>query len=109
EYVPDVTEGIIRVEDLPPPRVEQRSRSYKTRRCPRCAAPAPRCGTAHRTLHDLGDPRQGRPIDLYVTYSKHRCPHCRRIFNADMTDLAAPKAAYTHRAQQTSGRLALQY
>src|ERR1700736_3397297 len=105
EYVPDVTEGITCVEDLPPPRVEQRRRNYKTRRCPRCGAHARRCDTAQRTLHDLGDPRGGRPIDLHVTYSKHRCPQCRRIFNADMTDLAAPKALYTHRAQQTAVRL----
>ena len=105
EYVPDVTEGITRVEDLPPPHVEKRSRNYTTRRCPRCDAHARRCGTAHRTLHDLGDPRSGRPIDLHVTYSKHHCRHCRRIFNADMTDLALPQALYTHRAQQTAVRL----
>src|SRR5260370_817914 len=48
EYVPDVTEGITRVEDLPQPRVEQRSRNYKTHRCPRSAVHAPRCGTACR-------------------------------------------------------------
>lgn len=108
EYVPDVTEGITRVEDLPKPRVEQRSRNYKTRRCPRCHVHAPRCGTAHRTLHDLGDPRSGRPIDLYVRYSKHHCPRCRRIFNADMSDLAAPKALYTHRAQQAAVRLVVE-
>jgi hypothetical protein len=108
EYVPDVTEGITRVEDLPPPRIEQRSRNYKTRRCPHCSAHAPRCGTAQRTLHDLGDPRCGRPIDIHLTYSKHKCPHCRRIFNADMSDLAAPKALYTHRAQQTAVRLVVE-
>ena len=40
EYVPDVTEGIIRVEDLPKPRIERRSRNYPARRCP-AAATAP--------------------------------------------------------------------
>lgn len=108
EYVPDVTEGITCVEDLPRPRVEARSRNYRRRRCPRCDVQAPRCGTAQRTLHDLGDPRSGRPLDLHVTYSKHRCPQCRRIFNADMADLAAPKALYTHRTQQTAVRLVVE-
>ena len=28
EYVPDVTEGITRVEDLPKPRIERRSRNW---------------------------------------------------------------------------------
>ena len=28
EYVPDVTEGITSVEDLPKPRIELRSRNY---------------------------------------------------------------------------------
>src|SRR3954451_9180319 len=44
EYVPDVTEGIPSVEDLPKPRIEHRSRNYKARRCPRCGLRAgPSC------------------------------------------------------------------
>ena len=35
---------------------------------------------------------------------KHRCLHCRRCFNADMSDLALPKCHYTHRVQQTAVR-----
>ncbi len=31
-YVPDVTEGITRVEDLPQPRIELRSRNFSCRR-----------------------------------------------------------------------------
>ena len=34
EYLPDVTEGITRVEDLPKPRIVQRSRNYQRRPCP---------------------------------------------------------------------------
>ena len=34
EYLPDVTEGITRVEDLPPPEIIERSRKYKRRPCP---------------------------------------------------------------------------
>ena len=76
EYVPDVTEGITRVEDLPQPRVERRSRNYPARRCPRCSSRAGRYVVASRTLHDLGDPRADCPVDLVVTFSRHRCLRC---------------------------------
>ena len=34
EYLPDVTEGITQVEDLPKAKVAQRSRNYRRRSCP---------------------------------------------------------------------------
>src|SRR5262249_57736658 len=73
EYVPDATEGITRIEDLPKPRIEQRSPNYRARRCPRCGARAGRYAVASRTLHDLGDPRPARPLDLVVTISRLLC------------------------------------
>src|SRR5262245_38781936 len=76
EYAPDVTEGISSPADLPKSRIERHTRNYPARRCPRCGHRAGRYSTDARTLHDLGDPRAGRPIDLFVTYSKHHCPHC---------------------------------
>jgi hypothetical protein len=105
EYVPDATEGISRVEDLPKPRIERRSRNFKARCCTRCGHRAGRCGIAHRTLHDLGDSRAGRPVDLVVTYSVHKCPVCRLLFAADASDLALPKSHYTRRVQQLAVRL----
>jgi hypothetical protein len=48
-------------------------------------------------LHDIGDLVSGRPHDLELTYSQHYCSKCRKYFNADATDLAPPKAQYTHR------------
>jgi hypothetical protein len=105
EYVPDVTEGITRVEDLPKPRLQPRSRNYPARRCRRCARRAGRYAVASRTLHDLGDPRSGRPVDLVVTYSKHCCPHCHCHFSVDLSDLALPKCLYTRRVQQLAVRL----
>jgi hypothetical protein len=108
DYVPDTSEGITRVEDLPPPHVEQRSRDFRRRKCPRCGRSAPRCNQGQRTLHDLGNVRTGRPIDIVIAYSKHRCPDCRRCFNADMADLALPKCHYTHRVQQTAVRLVVE-
>jgi ribosomal protein S27AE len=108
DYVPDVTEGITRVEDLPSPHIEHRSRKYRRRTCPRCGGLAPRCNVAQRTLHDLSDVRSGRPIDIVVTYSKHLCPRCRRRFNANISDLAHSKCHYTHRVQQTAVRLVVE-
>jgi hypothetical protein len=96
-YLPDATEGIARVEDLPAPRIIERSRNYPCRPCPKCGCDAGRLRTVHRTLHDLGDPVSGRPRDLHLTYSQHRCRDCGHYFNADMLDLAAPNSHYTHR------------
>ena len=41
EYLPDVTEGITRVEDLPKPRIVKQSRNFKHRPCPSCDRIAP--------------------------------------------------------------------
>jgi hypothetical protein len=106
EYIPDVTEGITRVEDLPQPRIQRRSRNYPARRCRRCGSRAGRYAVASRTLHDLGDPRSGHPVDLVVTYSKHRCPRCVCHFSVDLSDLALPKCLYTRRVQRLAVRLA---
>ena len=55
EYLPDVTEGITRVEDLPSPKIIKRSRHDKRRPCPACERSAYRDRVVARTLHDLGD------------------------------------------------------
>jgi hypothetical protein len=105
EYVPDVTEGITSVADLPKPCNEYRSRNYPARRCPHCSLRAGRYSVANRTLHDLGDSRSGRPIDLVFTYSKHHCPYCDCYFAIDLSDVALPKCLYTRRVQQVAVRL----
>jgi hypothetical protein len=61
--------------------------------------------TVQRTLHDLGDPWLGRPRDLRLGYSQHRCTRCNHYFHADTSDLAPPHARYTHRVLQTAVRL----
>jgi hypothetical protein len=103
-YLPDATEGIIRVEDLPVPRIIERSRNSPRQGCPRCGEGASRLRTAQRTLHDLGDPISGRPRDLHLIYSQHYCSHCDLYFNADMLDLAVPNGHYTHRVVATAVR-----
>lgn len=67
EYVPDPTEGITRVEDLPEPKVIPQSRNYKKRKCPKCGHSSYRLRTVTRLLHDLGDMISGRPRDLLIT------------------------------------------
>ncbi len=49
-YVPDVTEGITQVDDLPQPRIKPRSRNFSCRRRPFCGARWPLgCGLPHRS------------------------------------------------------------
>ena len=107
-YVGDVTEGITRVEDLPQPKVSQRRRNYRRRRCPACGRSAYRLRTVVRRLHDLGDPVCGRPRDIQITYSQHHCPGCGAYFNAEMDDLASPKSHYTHRVVFAAVRLVVE-
>ena len=108
EYLADRTEGITRVEDLPKPKLLRRSRNYKRRTCPLCQGKAYRLRTVRRTLHDLGDPLSGRPCDIILTYSAHRCPRCNHYFNADMENLARPKSHYTHRVVCMAVRLVVE-
>ncbi len=105
EYVPDATEGITRVEDLPQPRIERRSRNRAARPCPRCGRRAGRYAVGSRILHDLGDARADRPVDLAVTFSRHRCLRCGCCFSVDLSDLALPYCHYTRRVQQRAVRL----
>jgi hypothetical protein len=108
QYTPDPTEGITRVEDLPSPRVQRRSRNFRRCRCPRCGRPAYRYDLGRRILHDLSDLRIGRPLDLRVVYSKHRCDRCRRRFAAGLSDLAPPGSHYTHRVISLAVRLVIE-
>ncbi len=105
EYVADVSEGIRRVESLPKPRTEGRSRNWPARPCPRCGQRAGRYAVGSRTVHDLGDLRADLPIDLAITFSRHRCLHCGHCFAVDISDLALPYCQYTRRVQQVAVRL----
>jgi hypothetical protein len=108
EYVPDSTEGITRVEDLPKPLVYQRSRSYRRRPCPSCRRSCYRDGQGQRTLHDLGCLLRDRPRDLVVVYSRHYCTSCRRYFGVEMSDLAPPGSHYTQRVISLAVRLVVE-
>lgn len=108
EYAADETQGITRVEDLPKPMLVKRSRNYKRRPCPLCGHSAYRLRTVTRTLHDLGDPLTGKPRDIVLVYSTHRCPQCNHYFNADMDDLALRRSHYTHRVVSMAVRLVVE-
>jgi hypothetical protein len=108
QYLSDATEGIIRPEDLPKSRTIRRSRNYPSRPCPDCGKPCFRNRTRTRDLHDVGDLVSGRPREIQLVYSQHRCTHCNRFFNADTSDYALPKAHYTHRVVSLAVRLVVE-
>ena len=108
EYCPDPSQGITRIEDLPKPKIRCQSRNYRRRPCPRCGQSAYRDRRVRRTLHDLGNSLTGRPRDMILIYSQHYCTRCRKYFNVDMTDLAAPGSHYTKRVVDTAVRLVIE-
>jgi hypothetical protein len=108
EYLPDPTEGITRPEDLPKPKIKRLSRNYSRRRCPACGQSSSRVRTFTRLLHDLGDLHSGQPLDLEVTFSQHHCNACDSHFCSDLSDLALPKAQYTHLVQALAVRVVVE-
>ena len=107
-YPPDPTLGITDPQMLPSPKRVRRSRNYAHRPCPECGKACPRDRVRTRTLHDLGDPMGDRPREIHLTYSQHHCTRCRHSFPADMSDLAAPRALYTHRVVALAVRLVVE-
>ena len=108
EYMPDATEGIIRAEDLPKPKIVKRSRDFRRQPCPQCEHSSYRHRRAKRVLHDVGDLVSGRPRDVHLAYSVHHCTKCDIYFNSDMSDVALPKSHYTHRVVAVAVRLVVE-
>jgi hypothetical protein len=108
QYLPDPTEGIICPEDLPEAKIIPRSRNFRHRSCPSCGQRCFRIRPVTRVLHDLGDLVSGRPRDIHLRYSQHRCTRCCKYFNADMSDYALPKSHYTHRVVTLAVRLVVE-
>jgi hypothetical protein len=107
-YVPDPTEGIVDVQDLPTPQLMTYSRHHQHTPCPRCDHLSSRHKAGQRTLHDLGDLHTGRPVDLLVTYSAHYCSTCRKYCNIDLSDVAPPGSHYTHRVIDMAVRVVVE-
>jgi hypothetical protein len=108
QYLPDPTEGITHSPDLPEAKIVRRSRNFKQRPCPRCDQPSFRHAVFTRVLHDVGDLISGRPREIQLTYSQHRCPQCVKFFTVDTSDYASPKAHYTHRVVSLAVRLVVE-
>ncbi len=113
EYLPDPTQSIQRIEDLPRPKVLKQSRNYPHRLCPGCGRAAYRDRVFHRRLHDtctcgkcrcVGDLVSGRPHEIDLVYSQHHCSACRKYFSVDTSDLAPPGGRYTHRVMALAVR-----
>jgi hypothetical protein len=107
-YFPDPSEGITDLDDLPEAKIVRRSRNFKNRRCPCCGKGCFRHSIVTRVLHEVGDLVSARPRDIHLVYSRHRCSECRKIFNADTSDYALPKAHYTHRVVSLAVRLVVE-
>jgi len=108
EYVPDRTEGITDVKDLPKTKIKRRSFSYQKQPCPHCGRSSYRDKVFTRKLHDLGDLAANRPVELWVQYSQHRCSKCNKYFNADLGELADPGSHYTRRVVHLAVRLVVE-
>ena len=94
--------------NLPKAKIIDRSRNFTHRPCPVCGRSCFRNRTGKRILHDVGDLVAGRPRDIHLVYSQHRCTQCGKYFNADMADYALPKAHYTHRVVSLAVRLVVE-
>lgn len=108
EYVPDPTEGIVDVKDLPTPQRVVYSRNYEHTLCPRCGHLASRYTSDQRRLHDLGNVSTGCPINLLVAYSSHSCAKCHKYCNIDRTDVAPPGGHDTHRVMELAVRVVVE-
>jgi hypothetical protein len=105
EYVPDPTEGIVDVKDLPLPIFVPYDAHDDHSPCPRCGPLASRHQCAQRTLHDLGDLRAGRPVALVGTSASHYGSNCRQHCNVALADLAWPGSPYTRRVIDLAVRI----
>ena len=108
QYLRDPTEGITRPEDLPQAKIVRRSCNYRRLPCPRCRKSCFRNRTRTRVLHDVGDLVAGRPRDIELVYSQHRCTRCDSFFNADTSEYALPTSHYTHRVVSLAVRLVVE-
>ena len=108
EYVPDPTEGIVDVNDLPAPTLVAYDRNHDHTPCPRCGPLASRHTSGQRMCHDLGNLSTGCPVDLVVPYSSHSGSRCQKYFHLDLSDVALPGNHYTRRVLQMAVRLVVE-
>jgi len=108
EYLADVTLGVTHPDDLPQPKIKKRTQNFTKRPCPACGYPARRHDLRTRTLHHLGDPGSGRPVDVQLRYSVHYCCRCKKYFSANTGHIAAPHSHYTHEVVALAVRIVVE-
>jgi hypothetical protein len=108
QYLPDPTAGSTNPRDLPQAKIVRRSRNFTQLPCPHCGKACVRNRLYTRVLHDVGDLVTGRPRDIELRYSQHRCTKCIKFFNADTSEYSLPKAHYTHRVVSLAVRLVVE-
>jgi hypothetical protein len=108
QYVPDPTAGISDPKELPQAKIVRRRRNFNQLPCPQCGKASYRNRTRTRVLHDVGDLVTGRPRDIELLYSQHRCRTCNKFFDADTSEYSLPKARYTHRVVSLAVRLVVE-
>jgi hypothetical protein len=107
-YVPDPTEGMVQVKELPEPQLRGSHRDHRQTPCPRCGQLASRHTGEQRTLHDVGDVATGRPVDLLVSYASHDCATCQKYCTIDLSDLTPPGSHDTHRVIDLAVRVVVE-
>ena len=108
DYLPDPSEGIGDVDDLPKPIVKTRSKVLAKCPCPHCGYNCRKHRTGHRKLRHLGNRSKGRPVLIELAYSVHYCPKCKIHFNVDTTNVAAPGSHYTHAVVELAIRVVVE-
>ena len=108
QYLPDPTTGITNPSELPQAKIVRRSRNFNQLPCPHCGKASYRNRTRTRRLHDVGDLATGRPREIELLYSQHRCTKCNKFFDADTSEYGLPKAHYTHRVVSLAVRLVVE-
>lgn len=108
EHAPDAAQSVSQNVKLPQPKIKKMHRTPKKCRCPLCHRPATKHDIRTRTLHHLGDPASGRPVEIQLTYAYYYCCKCRKSFKIDTTGIAAPYADYTHDVMKLAVRLVVE-
>jgi hypothetical protein len=107
-YVPDPTAGSTDPNELPHAKIVRRSRNLKPLPCPQCGKACFRNRTCARVRHDVGDLVTGKPRDMELVYSQHRCTKCHTCCAADTSEDSLPKARSTHRVVSLAVRLVVE-
>ena len=104
-YVPDPTEGMSDVKDLPAPQRGLYGRHHQHTPCPRWGQLASRPNAAQRLWHDRGEVATGRPVALLVTYASPECSYGKKSGHIALSALAPAGRHATNRVMDLAVRV----